>query len=180
MGTKTYALHEDDVQELQRLRDTLRGLRLDAGLSQVAVERQAGLNGDFISALERGTTTAPLLSTLQAWGRALGVRVEFEVQDLWRFHHHDQQFHAAFRLSRPWDADVQARAFVVAATRQWRIARQLDVEHLAPLLGQAGDTIRVWELQSHDPLVSRVMAQLRVSGTRLRIRTFTREQWIFG
>jgi len=54
------------------------------------------------------------------------------------------------------------------------------VEHVAPLLGQSGDSIRDWEADSNDPLVSRVMAQLRVMGARVQVRTFTREEWIFG
>jgi len=180
MGTKVYSLHEDDALELQQLRDKLRGLRVAAGLSRAQLSRDSGLSRDSVSSLERGVNPSPLVSTLQSWGRALGVRVEFEVQDLWRFPHGDAQFQAMFRRSRPWAADEAARLFLVAAARQWRVSRGWDVEHVAPLLGQSGDSIRDWEADSNDPLVSRVMAQLRVMGARVQVRTFTREEWIFG
>jgi transcriptional regulator with XRE-family HTH domain len=180
MGTKAFVMHEHDALEVQQLREQLRTLRLLRGASQAELERQLGLPREFFSSLERGANPSPLVSTLQSWGRALDVRVEFEVQDLWRFHHGDQEFAAAFRRSRPWGADEAARRFLVVGVRQWRIARQMDVEHLAPLMGQAGETIRGWESTSQDPLISRVMVQARASGTRVRMRTFTREEWFFG
>jgi hypothetical protein len=178
MTSKTFVLDEVDAAHLQQLRGTLTVLRKEQGKGSAQLSRELGRSDGFISTVERGKSRAPKLSTLQLWGDALGVRVEFEVQGLQFAPHMDPQFLAAFRDSRPWGAHAQARRFVVVALRQWRIQQGLDVEHLVPLMGVAdGDTIRDWENLAQDPLVSRVMMQARMLGTRLSFALFTAEQW---
>lgn len=181
MGKKEIALHEEDARHLQQLRGVLIRTRLDAGLAPVELSVQAGRNADFIASLERHVAVVPKASTWQAWARVLYLRLEFEVQDLWLFTSQpDEQLLQLQRQSRAWGADVPARRLLAAQLRLWRMCRGWDTEQVAPLLGVSGESVARWELDSHDPALSRAMGYARVLGTSVRVRVFRRDEWIFG
>lgn len=180
MGFTRDELHPDDVDELQRLRGQLRQARIDAGVSGYGLSAQLGRHREFVSHLERGVTLSPFMSTLQVWAAGLGLRVEFGVLGLWMFHQSDHEMLDAYAQSRPWGADEQARRWLVLALRAWRVRRGLDVAVVAPLLSTDGEQVRHWEANAHDPTIGRAMLQARVTGTRVTLRVWSRDEWIFG
>lgn len=180
MGTKVYPLDEQDTAQMDTVRAVLRQARLDLGAKPQELSIQAGRNYEFVRTLERPGGAVPLASSLQVWGHVLNLRIEFDVLNLWRFAHYDPEFALEHRLSRPWSAHAQARRFLVSSLRQFRIARFLDVETVAPAMGVAGESVRNWEQESVDPSLSRAMATARVLGTRVQFSVFTKDEWIFG
>lgn len=172
--------HPEDEYTLAVLREQMRQLREKADVSMSEASRRAGVSHvSAINALEKGYNF-PKVSRVQQWANGLGVRVEFSLDGFWRFHHVDLQMLQLYRMSRAWGADEAQRLWLLSALRQWRIKCGLSAEKVAQLLDMSSDALQRWELgPSGDVLLARMMWQARVMGTVLRLRVFTRDEWIF-
>ena len=178
---KTVPLHPDDAASLMELRLMLRDTRIAANISGYRLSKLLNRNMEFVSNLERtANTSPPFMSSLQAYAAGLDMRVEFGIDNFWMVPHIDKELANRYAASRPWGADEAFRHWFVWAVRAWRISRGIDVMELAPLLGTDVASVRRWEHESRDPVMSRAMAHARHTGTRVTWRLWRKDEWIFG
>ena len=175
-----FPVHSDDVDEIAGLRQRLIGIRLASGKPSSGACEAAGLPAEFMSRLETARRDSPKLSSLQKWAGALDYRVEFRIEDFWLYAHGAQEMLMWYAMSRPWGADAQMRQWLVSALGQWRVKKGMDVEDVAELMGVGVSAVRDWEADSPDPLLKRAMWQARVTGTRVRLDLWRREDWVYG
>ena len=175
---KGYPLHPDDLQELNDLRGKLRVLRRQNGLTHRAAAAAVGRGHDFVVGLEKAKTDSPALASLQDWAHAVGARVEFELDGFWDVPHTDGRMLSLFKAGQPWGAHEPARMWVVAALRAWRVKNGWDVEHVAPLMGLQAESIVDGESKLPNPMFGRACFYARVLQTLLRLRLFTRDEWL--
>lgn len=181
MTSWTRVPHALDVQTMERVREKLRTMREDQDLSYAELGRRMGRHSTFAKVMEQGIAPSPKVSSWQVWAGSLGARIEFGIEDFWLFAHVDIEMAQLYQQSRAWGADAEMRLWLVAALRQWRVKRGLDVEVVGALLQSTGENIREWEAKSRDPFVARAMWQARVTGTAVTMRVFTDvQEWQFG
>lgn len=173
-------MHEADDEALTQICDRLRRIRLDAGIGAAPLSRQLGRNEEFISTLERRKNPSPMTSSLQQWAGGLGYRIEFGVENFWMFPHSDSEMRTWYAMSRAWGADKEMRLWLVSALRWWRIRKGIDVTQVAPQLSTDVDSVRRWEFEATDPMVARMFWQARVTGTRVTMQLYAKDEWIYG
>lgn len=173
-------LHPDDDAAIRDVREQLIKARDDIGISAPKLSARLGRSHDFVRGYEKRTEVAPQLSTMQTIAGGLGLRIEFGVENFWLYPHIDMVMLEQYARSRSWGADLQMRVWLVSALRLWRVRKGLDIAQLAPLLSTDVDTVGRWEDRSTDPLISRAMLQARVTQTRVTMRLYSRDEWIYG
>lgn len=180
-----FPTHPDDRAEIDRMRQQLIVIRKATDLSAREVCRRAKDDGvkvaeDFMTRLEHERRDSPLISSVQKWAGLLGCRVEFEIENFWLYPHGGQEMLTLHAMSRQWGADEYQRQWLVSALGQWRIKKRIDVDDLAELMGVRSEAVRDWEVEADDPVLKRAMLQARMTGTRVTLDVWRKEDWIFA
>lgn len=168
----------EDQVELRNIRTQLTNLRQGSRVSQKQVERRIGIF-NFIKHAEEDRYPYPRLSTLQQWAAAYDLRLEVGLDNFWLHAWSDKEMLALYAMSRRFDAAPMLRLWVVSALRSWRQKVGVDSARLGGMLGITGTAVRTWEYESGDPGVDKVLIRARLLGTRVRVRLWSREDWIF-
>lgn len=175
-----FPAHQEDLDEIDRMREKLTQIRMSTGKTSQKICREAGAPSDFIARLEKERRDSPKTSSVQRWAGLLGVRVEFGIDRFWLYAHGGQEMLTVYAMSRQWGADDFQRQWLVSALGQWRVKKRIDVDDLAPLMGVKSEAIRDWEADADDPVLKRAMWQARMTGTRVTLDVWRREDWIYG
>lgn len=174
-----YPIHVDDRLLLESVVAQLRQERIDQGKLQYALGVEVSGNDDFVVRLESHRHESPRLSAYQRWAHTLGLRVELGVDRFWLHSWSDPEMQAYYAMSRPWGAHDMGRLWLVSAVGLWRRRAGFSDDALGGLLGMTGDGAARWERDAHDPYVRRVMWQARLTGTRVTMTLWRREDWVF-
>lgn len=176
-----YPVHPDDELHTQQLRNMLKLVRTSQGVTAKDLSLQLGRSPEFVTALETGRSSSPLVSSFQLWGEGLGMRVEFGLKDFWLdAWPASSEMSVLYALSRPWGAHHFHRLWLVAALRALRQRRGISIDVVAQKLGSTRGGALRWESDTTGPLLSRCQLQARATGTRVTWRLFSREEWVFG
>lgn len=177
---RTYEIAASDQVEYNHLVAQLKKERETRGWTAERAARQAKRGHDFVSQLERGRPDSSMFSSLQSWAMAFDMRVEPKFRDLDMIHIDDQMFRATFLMSRKFEATDYLSMWIPTALKVWREATGVAVSTVARRLGVSNDAVARWEKDATDPLIKRVFAQARATGTSLRLELWHRDDWIFG
>ena len=136
---------------MRNLAEALIGLRLDAGISQGAVARAAGISRAYLSAIEAGLRT-PSVEVLARLASALGADLLVRI------------YPGTGPTLRDHLQVAMAEALLVLADRSWR--PQLEVRIPPPARGYADLVLR--DPVRHQAVVAEVHSQLRRLEQQLR------------
>lgn len=177
---RTYEIAASDQVEYDHLVYQLLKERNAREWTAEHTARKAGRGHDFVSQLERGRPDSSTFSSLQAWAMAFDMRIEPKFRNLDMIYVDDKLFRTMFMMSRKFDATDYIGMWVPTALKVWREATGVGVGVVAKRLGISNDAVARWEKDAADPLIKRVFAHARATGTSLRLELWHRDDWIFG
>lgn len=171
--------HQQDEMELAQLYAQLRERREHLGVSGYRLALDNGLPTDFVRRLEDQVYANPQVGTLQRWARLFDLRLEVGLENFWLMSWPASTAMGLWAMSRPWGNDAYARLWLVSALRQWRERRGVSEGQMGQLLGVSSQAVVLWEQDTVDPRLTRMMWQARLSGTRVTFTLWRRDDWIF-
>lgn len=175
-----YQINASDSAEVESIRLMLREIREDNGETHQQVAARLGKEPDFIFDRENRRRDSPHLSSLQLWASAFDLRLEVNINNFWMHAWNEPEMQALYAMSRPFDAAPMLRLWTVSALGCWRRRLGISAREAGVRMGLSPDAVTRWELESHDPLVNRMMVQARATGTWITFRLWHRDDWIFG
>lgn len=171
--------HPQDQAEIEKIRDALTAARERSGVSGYQLALGNGLSTDFVRRLENSVYGNPQLGTFQQWARLLGMRLEPGLEHFWMMSWPTSTAVSLWAMSRPWPNDAMSRLWLVSALQQWRERRGISEGQMGQLLGVSAQAVVLWEQDTLDPRLSRMMAQARASGTRVTLTLWRQDAWMF-
>lgn len=171
--------HLQDQLEIDWVCQELRRRREALGVSAYRLALDNGLSDDFVRRLENQVYPNPHLGSLQQWARLFGLRLEVGLENFWLMSWPASTAMGLWAMSRPWPNDAFARLWLVSALRQWRERRGVGDRAMGDLLGVSAQAVVLWEQDTVDPRLSRMMLQARLLGTRVTFGLWERGDWVF-
>jgi DNA-binding XRE family transcriptional regulator len=166
---KQYKIHEDDVDQLLKIRRYLIGFRKTNGWTQghLATLLATGDNLGWVYDLESNVSWHWRFSRLQSWPEPFGLRLKarlaFKGRSLGAQIHRDPEVAPLYNMARQGHGDWKTwqRAYLTSGLRVARRLKGISSDRMGQILGCSRGAVNSWECESDEVMLPKILHHAR-------------------